>query len=245
MNSGRDFKTFTLHEAHFRITESAFAEAVMEIRRQRSILEGYLEEHPGFVKSLTPLPAAENAPEMVRRMTEAAAAVGVGPMAAVAGTFAHLAAQAAEAAGVKDIIVDNGGDLYMLLDRPAVTGIYSGGSFGPDMLAFLVTPEDTPASICSSSSTLGHSLSFGRCDLATVVSSDGALADAAATHLANLIQGPEDLEKSLETITSIPGIRGALAIIGDRIGAAGKLPRIIRVDPSALVNRVTRHPDSR
>lgn len=242
MKGRRIFSTFTLREAHFRIASDRYEAAVTEIRRHRAVLDDYIAAHPAFLESLEPLPAAEDAPEIVRRMTEAAAAAGVGPMAAVAGAFAQLAGEAAAAAGSADIIIDNGGDLYLHLDHDAVVGIYSGGAFGPDTLAFLVTPEDTPLGICSSSSKLGHSLSLGNCDLATVISDNASLADAAATRLANLVKTPGDLQDALESISSIPGIRGALAVIGDRVGTAGRLPRLIRTNPSSTSAGVTVHP---
>ncbi len=245
MSARRLFKTFVLEEACFRISTDRFDEAAAEIRRVRGIVEHYIATHPEFLTSLEPLAADAGAPEAILRMTEAAAAVGVGPMAAVAGTFAQCAGEAAAAAGSKDIIIDNGGDLYLDIDHNAVVGIYSGGSFGPDVLAFLVTPEETPLSICSSSSKFGHSFSLGNCNLATVAAKNASPADAAATHLANLVKKSSDLEGAVQSVAGIPGILGALAIYGDRIGAAGKLPRLIRSDPLSTAGHLTIHPRHR
>jgi len=245
MSSRRLFRTFILQEACFRISTDRFDEAVAEIRRIRGIIENYIDTHPAFLTSLEPLSADAAAPEVILRMTEAAAAAGVGPMAAVAGTFAQYAGEAAAAAGSEDTIIDNGGDLYLDIDHNAVAGVYSGGSFGPDVLAFLVTPEETPLSICSSSSKFGHSFSLGNCNLATVAAKNASLADAAATHLANLVKNSSDLEGAVQTVAGIPGILGALAIYGDRIGAAGKLPRFIRSDPSSITDHLTIHPRHR
>ena len=245
MTAARVFKTFILGETCLRVASDRFEEAVEAVREQRTILEGYIEDHPDFKTSMKPLAQDRGAPAIVQRMTEASKAAGVGPMAAVAGVFAQVAGEAASAAGSRDTIIDNGGDLYLDIDHDAVVGIYSGGSFGFDLLAFLVSPEDTPLSICSSSSKLGHSVSFGNCDLATVTAKNAALADAAATRLANLVKTAEDLEGALETVSSVPGILGALAIIGKHLGTAGKPPRIIRTDPSSTASRITVHPDHR
>jgi ApbE superfamily uncharacterized protein (UPF0280 family) len=81
----------------------------------------------------------------------------------------------------EEAVVDNGGDIYLQAVQPVVVSLGTGTSRLADRLAFRVEPEDTPLSICSSSGKMGHSMSLGRCDLATVVAKDAALADAAAT----------------------------------------------------------------
>ena len=68
-----------------------------------------------------------------------------------------------------------------------------------------------PLAICSSSGTMGHSLSLGRCDLATVFARDASLADAAATLAGNLVSREEDLEPAVNRVLAIEGIQGCLA----------------------------------
>ena len=60
-----------------------------------------------------------------------------------------------------------------------------------------VAPDEMPLSVCSCSGRLGHSLSFGDCDLATVVAADAALADACTTLAANLVKSEADLDGAL------------------------------------------------
>jgi uncharacterized protein len=167
------------------------AEAV--IRRLRRDLERYIAAHPDFIVALTPLEAAPGAPRVVRVMVDATRRVGVGPMAAVAGTIAALTVEALHEAGATHVVLDNGGDVAMWTDRPVTVGIFAGRSPICD-LAFRVAPRGGPLGICTSSGTVGHSLSFGRADAAVVVAADAALADAAATALGNAVLGQATLE---------------------------------------------------
>lgn len=162
-------------------------------------------------------------------MAHAAQLVGVGPMAAVAGAMAQLAAEAALAAGASEVIVDNGGDIYLQITEPAVIGLGTGTRQLADRLAFSLRAKDTPLAICSSSGRMGHSTRLGKCDLATVVAADAALADAAATQAANLVKTVEDVDSALERIAAIDGIDGVLIVKDDRVGLAGKLPSLVKV----------------
>jgi ApbE superfamily uncharacterized protein (UPF0280 family) len=211
-----------------RICCREFEVVAAEIVRQRRLLEDYLRRHPEFQRSLTPIEPHPDAPEIARHMAWAAGLVGVGPMAAVAGAMAQWAAKAALAEGAEEAIVDNGGDIYLKAVSPVIVSLGTGTSTLADRLAFRIQPEETPLSICSSSGRMGHSMSLGQCDLATIVAQDAALADAAATQAANLVRTPEDVDAALQRIMTIPDIAGVLIVKDDRIGLAGRLPRIIK-----------------
>jgi uncharacterized protein len=229
----RTYQHFSYRDAGFRIACDRFDTAIAEIVRQREILETYIRIQPEFLVSLSPVTPLPEAPEVARRMAAAARSAGVGPMAAVAGAMAQLATEAALADGAKEAIIDNGGDLFMALDEPATLALYTGGAKIGSDLAFTVLPEETPLSICSSSGRMGHSLSLGDCDLATVVARSGALADAAATRAGNLVRSVPDIEPALNQIMAIPGIQGVLLVKEDRIGLAGRLPKLIK-NPAPL-----------
>lgn len=224
----RTYRTFTYREAFLRICCSQFDVATAEIVRQRHILEGYIGRHPEFQRSLVPIALHADAPEIARHMAWAANLVGVGPMAAVAGATAQWAAKAALAAGADEAIVDNGGDIYLKAIEPVIVSLGTGTTRLADRLAFRVEPGETPISICSSSGKMGHSMSLGQCDLATIVAKDAALADAAATQAGNLVRTPDDVNAALERILAIQGIAGVLIVKDDRIGLAGRLPRLVR-----------------
>lgn len=225
----RTYRPFIFKEAVFRICCDKFKPVTKEIVRQRHILESYIEHHPDFRTSLEPVELVSDPPLVAQRMAMAAELVGVGPMAAVAGTMAQLAAEAGIKAGAAEVIVENGGDIYLTAVDPVIIGLYSGSTQLADTIAFLLKPEDTPISICSSSGKMGHSMSKGNCDLATVVATDAAVADAAATRAANLVKTVGDVDRALKQIESIKGIGGILIFKDDRVGLAGRLPQLITI----------------
>lgn len=237
----RTYRSFTHKDAALRICCSAFEAVTNEIVRQRALLEQYIDGHHAFGSSFKPVVLHDNAPEVAKRMAAAARIVGVGPMAAVAGAMAQLAAEAGLAAGAEEAIVENGGDIYLSSPRKVVVGLYAGETPIADRLAFAIQPHEMPLSICSSSSRMGHSVSFGDCDLATVVADDASLADAAATEAANSVKRAEDLDRTLDAIGKFAGIRGLLLVKGDRIGLIGALPKLVRNADVDLTAKVTRH----
>lgn len=230
MNPKRIYKTFTYREAVFRICCDRIDAVTHEIVSQRHTLEAYLRIHPEFQQTLIPIDLLPEAPEVAHRMAKAAQLVGVGPMAAVAGAMAQCAAHAGLKAGASDVIIENGGDIYLQTLEPVVVGLAPGTAELTGQLAFSLQPSDTPISICSSSGHMGHSMSLGQCDLATAVASDAALADAAATQAANLIKTEHDVNPTLERINAIPGIHGILIVKDDRIGLAGQLPTLVKIE---------------
>ncbi|MBU0714558.1 MAG: UPF0280 family protein [Verrucomicrobia bacterium] len=229
MNRKRVYRTFIHKEAVLRICCEPFEAVTQEIVRQRAILEEYIRRHPHFQHALEPVAAGADAPEVARRMARAANKVGVGPMAAVAGAMAQLAVEAALRAGAEEAIVDNGGDIYLQTVEPVIIGLYPGESGQIGSLAFSLQACDTPLSICSSSGKMGHSLSMGQCDLATVVAKDAALADAAATLAANLVKAICDVEPALNQMVSIDGVSGVMIVKNGHVGLAGKLPPLVKM----------------
>ena len=225
----RVYKTFVHKEAVFRICCESYEAVTAEIVRQRQILEDYIKRHPEFKIAFEPVSLLADAPPSAQQMAHAADCVGTGPMAAVAGTMAQLAVQAGLKAGADEVIVENGGDIYLQTKSPVTIGLYPGVSELAGQLGFSLKVEDTPISICSSSGKMGHSTSLGQCDLATVVSKDAALADAAATQAANLVQTAEDVEPTLNRIVAIGGVDGVLIVKDEHIGMAGKLPPLVKI----------------
>lgn len=229
MSRKRTYRTFTYKEAVFRICCEKFGAVTAEIVRQRGILEEYIGRYPDFRQSLEPLDLLAGAPDVAQSMVRAARLVGVGPMAAVAGAMAQCAGRVALDAGASEVIVDNGGDIYIYAVEPVIIGLKTGTADLADRLAFSLQPDDTPISICSSSGKMGHSMSLGECDLATVVAKDAALADAAATQAANLVRDVDDIDPALDSIAGIEGVDGVMIVKGARVGLAGKLPPLVRI----------------
>ena len=224
----RTCRTFAHREAVFRIYCEAFDAVKAEIVHLRKVLDAYIDRHPAFRTSFEPVELLAGAPDIAGRMAHAAGLVGVGPMAAVAGAMAQGAAEAALAAGVREVIVDNGGDIFLHAAAPVIVALGTGTAELADRLAFALEPRDTPIAICSSSGRMGHSMSLGQCDLATVVAKDAALADAAATQAANLVTTDADVDRALECIAAIEGVDGVVIVRDERVGLAGDLPRLAK-----------------
>jgi len=240
----RVYRTFALKETNLRLATDRFEAATAAVVTQRAFLEQYIARHPEFLASLVPIGLLPGAPEIAQRMHRAASQAGVGPMAAVAGAIAQFAAEAALAAGAREAIVENGGDTFLLSPEAVTVALYAGSVTLAGRLAFRVDPADMPLSVCSSSGRMGHSLSLGDCDLATVVSSDAALADAAATQAGNLVRSEADLEAAARRIAAIPGVRGTLLIKGDRVALAGQLPELVHHRDPHVRDKITRDPRS-
>ncbi len=190
-------------------------------RRQ---IAAYLRRDARFQTSLTPLPLLSDAPEIIRSMGAAAELAGVGPMAAVAGAIAEfvgrkLASQSAE------VIVENGGDIWLSGQTVRNVLIHAGQSAWSERLAVRLRLNG-PLSVCTSSGTIGHSLSFGHADAALAISQNGSLADAAATAIGNRVKTAADIEEALSFASSIPGISGSLVVIGDQLGVRGQIELI-------------------
>jgi len=194
------------------------------IRAHRRELERFITLNPFFRFALEPTnDFVGDPPEIVRRMLAASAAANVGPMAAVAGVIADLAVEAMIEAGASYAIVDNGGDIALSTDRDVIVGIYAGDSAFRD-LGFEVAP--TPfCGICTSSATIGPSISFGAADVACVIAETACLADAAASTLGNMSSDPR---AAIRAIKRIRGICGALLIVGDKLVTWGALPTLIQ-----------------
>ncbi len=200
-----------------------------EIAFQRALLEEFIREDPFFVLTLEPYDRAiEKAPKIVRDMVRAGSAVGIGPMSAVAGTIARFALEAMIKAGATHAIVDNGGDVALVCDRSVLMGIYPGPSPLKN-LAFEIPTRAAPIGICTSSGTVGPSISFGYADAAIVVSEDVSLADAAATALGNAVGVDSPLAEAFDVVDR-PGIAGAMVIRGEEMALWGELPPLKRAN---------------
>lgn len=197
-------------------------EALAALGRHRRDLEAYVREYPEFLCSLEPLAIHPRAPRIVRLMAEAGRLAGVGPMAAVAGALADAVGWALLRRS-REVIVENGGDLFCAVRRARTVALEAGASPLSLTLGLRIRPEMGPLGICTSSGTVGGSLSFGRADAVCVVARGAALADAAATAVGNLVQGPADIEAGLARAKTIPGVRGAVIVVGDRLGARGDI----------------------
>lgn len=184
-------------------------------------LYDYIATDSEFACTLAPYTVSPAAPAIARQMSIAAATANVGPMAAVAGCFAQaLGSHLVTNFNMTDIIIENGGDIWLCSSQARTIALHAGSSPLSGKLALDIAAS-TSLSICTSSGTVGHSLSFGQADAVTVVAQDAALADAFATTIANKICDPADINTQLETLP--PEILGCVIILGEHIGVKGKI----------------------
>ncbi len=199
-----------------------------EILFQRDVLKEYILRDALFGTTFLSYKPNNNVPEIIDRMFTASAIADVGPMACVAGAIAYFAVKAVKDAGADYIVVDNGGDIACHIDAPITVGIYSGLNNEFNNLGFKIEPSEKIMGICTSSATVGPSISLGNADAAIVVCDDVILADAMATALGN-----EIMEKSQTVILSImqqkmtDGIDGMMVIYDDILCSWGNIPPII------------------
>jgi hypothetical protein len=209
-------------DLYIRARRNLRRKALKAIQKYRTPIENYITRHPLFLSALKPLPVANDAPQVVKEMAWAAEKVGVGPMAAVAGAIAEYVGRELLAFS-SEVIVENGGDLFLKSSKLRSVGIYAGESPFTGKVVLEIEPEETPLGICTSSGTVGHSLSFGSADAVIVLSSSTALADAAATGIGNLIKKVTDIPKGIEFAQAIEGLKGVVIIKGDKMGLWGKV----------------------
>lgn len=199
--------------------EEQTKDLIFDARHQ---IETYIRLHPEFLTTLGPFPPDPHAPPLVREMIEATAKLGVGPMASVAGAIAQHVGQGL-LRSTSQVIVENGGDIFLKVGRRAKVSIFAGDSPLSEKIGIVVSPEDMPLGVCSSSATVGHSFSKGAADAGCVLASCAAYADGAATALCNMIQNPKDLNRIGAWAAKKGGILGVVAILGDKLATWGNI----------------------
>jgi ApbE superfamily uncharacterized protein (UPF0280 family) len=193
------------------------------IIRARQELEDYIAGDRFFATTFDPYPVTR-APLLVKRMSEAGIEAGVGPMAAVAGAIAWAGLESMRDAGAGFGVVDNGGDIALLSDRELKIGLFAGDSPFSGRYAFRVPPQEKILGICTSSATVGPSVSFGMADAVTVFSEDVARADAWATSICNQVT-PDDREVFFRLDPT--KVRGVMVVAGDWTTKWGVVPELI------------------
>ncbi len=190
----------------------------------RSQLERYILRYPAFASSLSPMAEDSLAPAMIQGMIRAAQVAGVGPMAAVAGAVAEFVGRGLLALdGINEVMVENGGDIFIQRGESCVSSIYAGESPLSGKVGLRLAAAQMPLGICTSSGTIGHSLSFGSADSVTVLAADTALADTVATRMGNELAEEKDMAPALELVQSMAGVMGMVIIHNEQMGAWGEV----------------------
>jgi ApbE superfamily uncharacterized protein (UPF0280 family) len=203
-------------------TDSLLSVCQKEIIRVRGDLESYIDLHPEFKTTFFPIELLPGAPKIACTMAGAALKAGVGPMAAVAGSIAQAIGEKLEKY-VNEVIAENGGDIYIKTKRERVVAVFAGESKFSHRIGIKVSAAESPLGICTSSATVGPSISLGKADAMVIKGVNAALADAVASGAGNQVQTEEDLVKAIKFAQNISGITGALAIKGDKMAAWGSI----------------------
>lgn len=190
--------------------------------RQRGYIENYIRQHPEFASRLTPWPADHLAPQIVREMIDAGREAQVGPMAAVAGAVAEQVGRSLRSKA-DQVVIENGGDLYADISQELRVAVYAASSPLSMKIGLKIDADQMPLAVCTSSGTVGHSLSRGRADAVCVLSKSCALADAAATAIGNHVLSVEDIDPVIQWGRTIEGVMGILIILGEKMGAWGRV----------------------
>ncbi|MFC1540704.1 UPF0280 family protein [Candidatus Margulisiibacteriota bacterium] len=204
--------------AQTNLYDKALAAAV----KYRTDLEKYIESDPQFAKTLSPYRIRYDAPPIVKEMATYSRKAKVGPMAVVAGAMAEFVGKDL-LPFTEELIVENGGDIFLKISKPRKVGIYAGDSPFSEKIALELDPQPKPFSVCTSSGTVGHSFSFGKADAVVVIAQSALLADAAATAIGNVVKEISDIDQALKSAKKIRGLDGVLIIKGDQLGALGRV----------------------
>ena len=189
---------------------------LVDLRRR---MDAYLLMDPAYKTALVPYDAGLEAPEILKEMSRISHRTGIGPMSAVAGAVAK---HVADFMGTKEVIVENGGDIYAKAASDMDISVFAGQSPLSEKVGLHIPAADFPLGICTSSGTVGPSLSVGRADAMMIVCKDVLLADSYATSFANRIQSANDLQPVIDRISNTPEILGALAVKDDRLAVCGE-----------------------
>jgi hypothetical protein len=206
-----------VHAAQGLVNETR--ELVLE---HRGYVESYIKAHPDFAGTLNPWYTDRLAPNIIADMVKAGRQAGVGPMAAVAGAIAGRVGRGLLKI-TDQVVVENGGDVFIKTNSPVTAGIFAGPSPLSMQLGVRLGGRQNPVGVCTSSGTVGHSLSFGQADAVCIVADSCAAADAAATSIGNLIHAAADIQNAINAAKRMTTVSGIVIIAGEKIGVWGEL----------------------
>lgn len=215
---GIDIESF-----HPQMVDFSFSKLV-ELRYS---LESYIKFNPLFGTSFLPVKTIQGDPDVAIEMSKAAKIANTGPMAAVAGAFSESIGKAIlKEFRVNEIVVENGGDIFLKLKKKLILSVYAGKSPLSGKIGLEIPASSTPLGICTSAGTVGPSISFGKADAVVIASKNTALADAYATAYGNRVKTADDIRESLELAKKDHKIFSAIIICDGKVGICGQFKMI-------------------
>ena len=223
---GKDLVSFQVKEAesdlYIRANQKLSFYTRQMLSNFREQIESYVDSHPLFKSTLLPYSQDKKAPEIIKSMIHTTALCGVGPMAAVAGAIAEFVGK--ELLNYSsEVIVENGGDIFIKSNKVRKVSVFAGSSPFSQRIILKIEAKKNYVGVCTSSGTVGPSLSFGKADAVTVISDSVLLADAAATTVGNIIKTRKTIEQGLIYAQKIKGVKGVVIIKDDKMGLWGDI----------------------
>ncbi len=212
--------------------------AIDGVLRARADIERQITLDPFFLTTFEPYDRALAENEAAVRMCDASEAVGIGPMACVAGAVAQAGLEAMVARGCRHGWIDNGGDIALILEEPTTIEVFSDPETC-NAVAFEMRTLGKMMGVCSSSGKLGHSISLGQSDISVAVADSAVLADAMATAIGNAAHADHGLETAFADVSSVDGFIGGMVMLDGAVGIVGDLPNIVEAEHSR--SKMTAH----
>lgn len=238
-------KKIDIEETHIHLkTDIKDNNLEKHIIQERYEIKKYIQKNPLFLTSLKPLKIPKNieTPLIIKNMLESGIIAEVGPMASVAGTISESSIEYLINEGSKHSIIENGGDISLKTNKKTICGIYAGNSSLSGTLGFQLPAQRKPLGICTSSGTVGPSLSFGRADSVTVISKHASHADALATSIANKVQNKNDEDAIQEGLDWADEFKeyynSILIILNENAGTIGKLPQLVKTNKKETLSNL-------
>ena len=199
-----------------KLDENRILERIKKIYEE---IQKYSMKRPLFISSLTPI-YDESPPLILEELFLYSKKTNLGPLAGIAGFFSkNIAEFIKEEFEPTNLIIENGGDIFLKRDEESKILIYAGNSTLSMRIGFRL--EKGEYGIATSSKSVGHSLSFGNTDSLTVISSDPIISDFYSTYFGNRIRNEKDIEKTLEIVKDLKEIKGLIVILNNKIGIYG------------------------
>jgi len=188
----------------------------------RHDLETHISRNELFAVILKPVETPALCSELIKVMCSSSKIYNVGPMASVAGAFSEQIGKELLKSS-RNVIVENGGDIFARSDKPLRLALYAGEDSPFSNNVLFEVDAKNGIGVCTSSASVGPSFSFGHADAVVAVSDSTALADAAATAIANRIKSPDDVEKVINQEAEKNVLKGLIACCGDKIAFWGEI----------------------
>jgi ApbE superfamily uncharacterized protein (UPF0280 family) len=194
-------------------------DALYKIRKD---LESYILKSKDFFTSLVPVKQDKSAPPIVKKMIKTSSIVGVGPMACVAGAVSEELGKIL-LKYCDECIVENGGDIFLKLNKDANLGLYVGKDNPLNYIYIILKKSDRPYGICTSSAKVGPSLSFGTSDASLIISHDAYFSDCLASACGNIIKNENDLQKAIDLAMTFKETIGCCFVCNGKIAFWGDI----------------------